>query len=329
VIEILTETALATVQDRGRVGGLRWGVGTAGAMDDLALQAGNILLGNPVDAAAIEVQVFPIALRFEHACAVAVTGADCMAELDGTVLPPWWAAPASAGAVLRLGPTRKGDWSGSRAYVCVAGGVDVPVIMGSRSTQLRGGFGGHEGRSLRRGDRLPRGGSAEVVATDRVGAMPPALALPLEQDGLPAVRVIPAAEYDHYTEASRSALWQAPWRITPQSDRYGFRLAGPTLEPLAPIELRSHGIVPGVIQVPHGGQPIVQMRDAQPSGGYPKMGTIIEADLWRLAQAPIGSQVRFVQCGWDEAVAAGEKVGRYLAELERLVGLHRQLAAAA
>jgi biotin-dependent carboxylase-like uncharacterized protein len=329
MIEILTDTALATVQDLGRVGSLGWGVGTAGAMDNLALQVGNILLGNPVGAAAIEVQVFPFAVRFERTCNIAVTGADCAADHGGSSLPPWWAARASAGSVLRLSPPRGGSWRGSRAYLCVAGGFDVPVVLGSRSTQLRGGFGGHEGRALRRGDRLPLGSPAALLRMQCLGAVPPALALPLACDGLPAVRVIPAAEYDRYTKASCSALWQAPWRVTPQSDRYGFRLAGPALEPVAPIELRSHGIVPGVIQVPHGGQPIVQMRDAQPSGGYPKIGTIIEADLWRLAEAPIGSQVRFIQCGWDEAVAAGEEVARYLAELERLIRLHGMFAAAA
>jgi 5-oxoprolinase (ATP-hydrolysing) subunit C len=329
MIEVLTDTALATVQDLGRAGGLGWGVGTAGAMDDLALQAGNILLGNPVNAAAIEVQVFPFAVRFECVCNVAVTGADCAADLDGSNIPPWWAARASAGSVLRLAPPKGGSWRASRAYLCVAGGLAVPVVLGSRSTQLRGSFGGHEGRPLRRGDRLSLGNPSPPQRTECIGTVPPALALPLLCDGLPAVRVIPAAEYDRYTEVSRSALWQAPWRITAQSDRYGFRLAGPTLEPVAPIELRSHGIVPGVIQVPHGGQPIVQMRDAQPSGGYPKIGTIIESDLWRLAQAPIGSQVRFIQCGWDDAVAAGEEVAHYLAELQRLVGLHDLLAAAA
>lgn len=329
MIEILTDTALATIQDLGRAGGLSWGVGSAGAMDNLALQAGNILVGNPTDAAAIEVQVFPFAVRFGHACAIAVTGADCASELDGSSLPPWWAAHASTGDVLRLGPPRKGAWRGSRAYLCVAGGFDVPVVLGSRSTQLRGSFGGYEGRTLRRGDRLPLGSLAAPLKTNGIGAMPPALALPLARNDLPAVRVMPAAEYNHYSEISRTALWQAPWRVTPQSNRYGFRLAGPPLEPIMPIELRSHGIVPGVIQVPHGGQPIVQMRDAQPSGGYPKIGTVIEADLWRLAQVPIGSQVRFVQCGWDEAVAAGEEVARYLAELQRLVGLHSLLAAAA
>lgn len=329
MIEILTDTALATVQDLGRMGSLGWGVGTAGAMDNLALQVGNILLGNPVGAAAIEVQVFPFTVRFGTACNIAVTGADCAADLDGTFLPPWWAARASAGSVLRLSPPRGESWRGSRAYLCVGGGIDVPVVLGSRSTQLRGGFGGHEGRALRRDDRLPHGRSTALLGMEGLGVLPPALALPLVRDGLAAVRVIPAAEYDCYTEASRAALWQAAWRVTPQSDRYGFRLAGPALEPLAPMELRSHGIVPGVIQVPHGGQPIVQMRDAQPSGGYPKIGTIIEADLWRLAQAPIGSQVRFIACGWDEAIAAGEEVARYLADLERLVGLHRMLAEAA
>ncbi len=329
MIEILTDTALTTLQDLGRMGGLGWGVGTAGAMDDLALQVGNILLGNRVGAAAIEVQVFPFAVRFECAHNIAVTGADCASDLDGSSLPPWWAARASAGSVLRLSPPRGGSWRGSRAYLCVAGGFDVPLVLGSRSTQLRGNFGGYEGRALRRGDRLPLVSPTALQGMECLGAMPPALALPLARDGLPAVRVIPAAEYDRFTQASRCALWQALWRVTPQSDRYGFRLAGPTLEPLAPIELRSHGIVPGVIQVPHGGQPIVQMRDAQPSGGYPKIGTIIEADLWRLAQAPIGSKFRFVQCGWDEAVVAGEEVARYLAELQRLVELHSLMAAVA
>ena len=327
MIEIVTDTALATVQDLGRAGGLAWGVGTAGAMDDLALQAGNILLGNGRDAAAIEVQVFPFAVRFEAAADIAVTGAGCGAELDGNALLPWCTAHATAGSLLRLTPPRAGIWRGSRAYLCIAGGIDVPVVLGSRSTQLRGAFGGHEGRALRQGDRLPVGQPARAAVAPGIGAMPPALALPALRDELPAIRVIPGSEYGRYTEASRKALWQSPWRVTPQSDRYGFRLAGQGLEPVAPIELRSHGIVPGVIQVPHGGQPIVQMRDAQPSGGYPKIGTIIEADLWRFAQAPIGSQVRFVECGWDEALAAGEEVAHYLRQLERLAGLHARLAA--
>jgi len=322
MIEVLSSSALATVQDLGRTGSLRWGVGTSGAMDKLALAAGNLMLGNDADAAAIEVPVFPFKLRFGEDCAFALTGADCAARLDAQPLMPWWAHQARAGQVLTLGLPQGGAQRGSRAMVCLAGGVDVPVVLGSRSTQLRGAFGGHEGRALRRGDVLRAAGAGQACATG-FGLVPPALTLPLQVDGVPAVRVLPAAEYPGFEEASRAAFWAGEWKITAQSDRYGYRLAGEALRPLAPMEMRSHGIVPGVIQVPHSGQPIIQMRDAQPSGGYPKFGTVIEADLWRLGQAPIGSRIRFVETTWDEAVAALDEVQAWLDKVERLVELHR------
>ena len=322
MIEILSASALATVQDLGRGDALRWGVGTAGAMDPLALSAGNLLLGNDAGAAAIEVPVFPFQVRFTQDGAFALTGADCAARLDDTPLLPWWAAQARAGQVLSLGLPRGGAWAASRAYLCLPGGVDVPQVLGSRSTQLRGEFGGFEGRALRQGDVL-RAAEAGSRPTG-FGLVPPALALPLQRDGVPAMRVLPAAEYGHYTEASRAAFWAAEWKITAQSDRYGYRLAGPVLEAQTTVEMRSHGIVPGVIQVPSGGQPIVQMRDAQPSGGYPKLGTVIEADLWRLGQAPIGSRVRFIETTWDQATAALDETDAWLAEARRLVELARR-----
>ena len=323
MIEILSTGALATVQDLGRAGALRWGVGTAGAMDPLALAAGNILLGNDEGAAGVEVPVFPFRVRFGADTALAITGADVDARLDEQPLLPWVAVQARAGQVLHLSLPRRGAvWPASRAYLCLAGGVDVPAVLGSRSTQLRGAFGGLDGRALRQGDTL-RAGAADRQPLAGLGLVPPALAMPLQVDGLPAVRVLPAAEYTHYTEASRAAFWAEPWKITAQSDRYGYRLDGRPLEALAAIEMRSHGIVPGVIQVPPGGQPIVQMRDAQPSGGYPKLGTVIEADLWRLGQAPVGSRVRFVECDWDSALAALAETRRWLDEVHRLVGLQR------
>jgi biotin-dependent carboxylase-like uncharacterized protein len=328
VIRVLACGALATVQDRGRRGALRWGVGLAGAMDGLALAGGNLLLGNDLDAAGIEVQVFPLEVRLDEATHFAVTGADCAATLDGKPVLPWTSAEAQAGAVLRLGPPPPGRWRGARCYLCVAGGIDVPVVLGSRATQLRGAIGGHKGRPLVAGDVLPVGHPVRAAARTGIGLVPAGLALPLAVDGVPAVRVLPAAEYERYTPASRATFWAEPWRVTPQSDRYGFRLAGPTLEPLSPMELRSHGIMPGVIQVPHGGQPIIQMCDAQPSGGYPKIGTVIEADLWRLGQAPIGSHVRFVETDWDGALAARDEAARWLASVARdLDRLHRRSAA--
>ncbi|WP_076998451.1 biotin-dependent carboxyltransferase family protein [Variovorax sp. KK3] len=322
MIEVLSSTALATVQDMGRTGSLRWGVGTSGAMDKLALAAGNLLLGNESDAAAIEVPVFPFKLRFDADCAFALTGADCAAKLDDTPLLPWWVHQARAGQTLTLGLPQGGAHRGSRAMLCLAGGVDVPRVLGSRSTQLRGAFGGHEGRALQRGDVLRAVGEGQERRTG-FGLVPPSLSLPLQVDDLPAVRVLPAAEYLGFEESSRAAFWAGAWKITAQSDRYGYRLDGEALRPVAPMEIRSHGIVPGVIQVPHSGQPIIQMRDAQPSGGYPKFGTVIEADLWRLGQAPIGSRIRFVECSWDEAVAAQDEVDAWLARVGRMVSLHR------
>jgi biotin-dependent carboxylase-like uncharacterized protein len=324
MIEILSSSALATVQDLGRTGALRWGVGTSGAMDPLALAAGNVLLGNDESAAAIEIPVFPFQVRFTEDVAFSITGADCAARLDDAPLLPWSVYEASAGQVLTLGLPQPGVWRASRAYLCLAGGVDVPAVLGSRSTQLRGEFGGHEGRALRQGDVLRAVAPGQGALAVGFGLLPPALALPLHVDGVPAMRVLPAAEYGHYTEASRAAFWAGEWKITAQSDRYGYRLAGAALEAERVVEMRSHGIVPGVIQVPPGGQPIVQMRDAQPSGGYPKLGTVIEADLWRLGQAPIGSRVRFIETTWDEAIAALDETRAWLSESRRLIELYRR-----
>ncbi|MFM0061925.1 5-oxoprolinase subunit C family protein [Paraburkholderia aspalathi] len=329
MIEILSSSALATVQDQGREGYLRYGVGTAGAMDRLALAVGNLLLGNPDDAAGIEIPMFPFRIRFLEDLSFAITGADCSARLGDRPVLPWWTVHAKQGDVLTIGvPT-----SGTRCYLSLAGGVDVPVVLGSRSTQLRGQFGGFNGRQLQKGDVVKAVGLAErVVPQDAVlaagfGTVPPEYSLPAPLSlsaadaGETVVRVLPAAEYDCYEPESLEAFWRDGWKVTPQSDRYGYRLAGPTLVATHAIEKRSHGIVPGVIQVPHSGQPIIQLRDAQPSGGYPKIGTVIEADLWRLAQARIGTKIRFAQTTYAEAVTALEELDSYLVRVRNLVAL--------
>ena len=328
MIEVLHTGALTTVQDQGRLGCLRWGVGTAGAMDRLALAAGNLLLGNDAQCAAIEVQVFPLRLRFAADTAFALTGADGDARLNGRPLLPWAAHAARAGEELVLGLPRLGPHRGSRSYLSLPSGVDVPKVLGSRSTQMRGAFGGLDGRPLRAGDVLRAAGPSEPWAA--LDLVPPDVALPLQVGGCRAVRVLPAAEWACYTEASRAAFWAQPWKITPQSDRYGYRLQGTqALEPLKALEMRSHGIVPGVIQVPPDGQPIIQMRDGQPTGGYPKFGTVIEADLWRLGQAPIGERIRFVETDWNGALTALDELQAWLDEAARQVCLYRSLKGAA
>lgn len=318
MIEILSATALATVQDLGRIGSLGYGVGTSGAMDALAVVTGNILLGNDDDAAAIEIPVFPFQVRLLEDCAFAVTGAACASNLDGSAFPPNWVMQGHKGQILTIDRPA----SGCRAYLCLAGGIDVPLVLGSRSTQLRGEFGGFQGRALQQGDQLGACKPGLLAGPTDFGVLGAARSLPLAVHDIPAIRVLPAAEYLGFTADSRASFWAGDWKITAQSNRYGYRLAGTPILPERAMEVRSHGIVPGVIQVPHGGQPIIQMRDAQPSGGYPKFGTVIEADLWRLGQAAIGSRVRFIECSYDQARDALEHNLRYLAETRRLVALH-------
>ncbi|MEE7561289.1 allophanate hydrolase, partial [Xanthomonas sp. Kuri4-2] len=161
------------------------------------------------------------------------------------------------------------------------------------------------------------------------GIVPPEVALPLGPAGTTHVRVLPAGEYACYPPEARDEFWRQAWQIAPQSDRYGFRLFGRPLLPLAPLEMRSHGIVPGVVQVPPSGQPIIQMVDAQPSGGYPKFGTVIRADLWRLAQAPLGSRLTFQRVDYDQAVQALDANIAWLARLARQMAAQRRAGAAA
>ena len=327
MMTVVATPGLATVQDGGRTGAMRFGVGTAGAMDRLALEAGNLLLGNEPGAAGVEVPIFPFSVRFTADCAFALTGADCGARLAGRDVLPWSVARARDGEELQLGlPRGEAGLRNSRAYLLLPGGADVPEVLGSRSTQIRGAFGGHEGRPLRAGDILRAADPARAVPPG-FGLVPPSLALPLAADGLPALRVLPAAERDAFTPDSLAAFWASPWKITPQSDRYGYRLSGEGLSFVRPLEMLSHGIVPGVIQVPPGGQPIIQMSDAQPSGGYPKLGTVIGADLWRLGQHPPGSRIRFVETGWDEALAALAALEDWLASAGRAAALWRARAA--
>ncbi|MCT9126296.1 biotin-dependent carboxyltransferase family protein [Cupriavidus gilardii] len=327
MIEILRPGALASIQDLGRNGMRRFGVGGAGALDTVALRVGNLLLGNDAGAAAIELTLGRATVRFHADLRIALTGAECRADLDGHPVWCWHAFDVRAGSTLTL-PAPRG---GTRTYLCVAGGIDVPLAMGSRSTDLKAGFGGYRGRALRRGDRLAalRPGPGPAPLT-RIGVLAPPWALPspsspasnaASADGraLP-IRMLAGLEYDQFETEAQQALWQADWTVTPNSNRMGFRLEGPALARRrgAP-ELLSHGVVPGVMQVPPGGQPIVLMADAQTTGGYPKIGVIIEADLWRLAQAPLGAAVRFHRVGLEEAEAARMQVQTYLRQVAQAV----------
>ncbi len=312
MIEVISSVALNTVQDLGRRGLLHVGIGTAGAMDGPAMRVANLLVGNDEGAAVIEVQTFPFELRFIAATRVAVTGAwSAKARLGGRPLLPWWGRQVEAGEVLTLAQPD----TGARCYVAVAGGIDVPEVLGSRSTHLRNGFGGFHGRHLAPGDRIaigdPRGLPPGV---HELGVIPPSAALASAEAGdVLVVRAIPGADYGAFPDAARDALWGTDWTITTQSDRAGYRLRGDRPLLLSrPMELRSYGVVAGIIQVPPSGQPIIQLADANTAGGYPRIAGVIEADLWRLAQAPLGSRIRLVETDYRSGVAAMKPVSDYL-----------------
>lgn len=304
MIEVLTTGLANSVQDGGRTGLAHLGVGPGGVMDRVAFAVGNALLGNEGDSAAIEVALFPFRIRFGETVTLSVTGADCGASLDGGPLPPWWARAARAGQVLTLAPPRQG----ARAYLCVAGGIDVPPVLGSRSTDAKSGFGGFEGRGLRRGDRLALGPRARGRTFDPagLGAAPPSAVRFARRDrGEPVrLRVLPAAEHEGFTDEALADFGTRHWTISAEANRTGYRLEGPALPTRTPFDLFSHGVVPGVVQVPPSGQPIVQLADANTMGGYPKIATVIGADLWKLAQMRPGDRLCFEIVSREDAVAA-------------------------
>jgi len=309
MIEIVKAGPLSTVQDLGRTGLRDRGVSVGGALDTQALLLGNVLVGNPSGAAGLEITVCPASIRFLCDTVIAVTGTDSDASLDGEPLRPWWRWPVKAGQLLKFNPPQRA----MRTYLAIAGGIDVAPMLGSRSTDLKAGFGGLEGRALRDGDRLPLGEAAAGKVGTK-GIFPP--------DWWPAVRVLPGPQYDDFTAEAQTAFWSAEWQLTPQSNRMGYRLAGPVLAREQEGDLPSHGVVPGVIQVPPSGQPIVLMADAQTTGGYPKIGVVIQADLWKLAQLRLGGKLRFVVCDAAEARAALRSSRRYLEQVKRALDVY-------
>lgn len=325
MIEVLTTGALNTVQDLGRPGHLSVGVGRGGAMDRLALQVANVLLANPRGAAGLELAYFPLRLRSDCDVEVAVTGADCDLQVGGATYPGWWAFRLPAGEVLTIGKPR----SGARAYVAFGGGIDVPLVLGSRATDAKSGFGGVNGGGLARNTTLA------LFSPDDHGTLPPGGLGPWLDPDLyhwtpegpgTAIRILKAAEFDAFTAEAREAFFAREWQLTPDANRQGYRLQGEALHLSEQLELLSHGIVPGTIQVPRSGQPIIQLADANTCGGYPKIATVIEADLPRLAQYGVGARFRFVETTVDEAVLALRRQESAIAHLEEAVSRARRSA---
>jgi biotin-dependent carboxylase-like uncharacterized protein len=320
MMDIVTSGGMSSVQDLGRMNYRRLGVGVAGANDTLAARIGNTMLRNQDNAAFIEIMLFPFRVRFTEDTCIAITGANTHATLDGAALSPWWCLSVKAGQLLQMNPPE----FGGTAYLCIEHGIDVPVVLGSRSTDLKAHFGGHEGRLLRKGDHLRALATSSRQKPTSFGVRPPAdipqLHVSSNNDAT-VVRVLPATEWDNYAQKTIDTFLSHNWTISPNSNRIGMRLEGPALLPIKKLELLSHGIVPGLIQVPPSGQPIVMQADAQTSGGYPKIATVIEADQWKVAQTPLRGKLRFHLCTLAEARQALQRVQQYQADIRNVIAL--------
>jgi len=303
MLKVLRAGMFTTVQDLGRSGYRQQGVSQSGALDTPALRIANLLVGNDESAAGLEITLGQFSAQFHREGWIALTGAGCHAQLDGKDIWTGWRYAVKPGQVLTL----KMPVRGMRSYLAVSGGIDVPEVMGSRSTDLKAKFGGFHGRQLLDGDELPTGeaynppknpgGIKQLLFGNRI-------------------RALPGPEYQEFSEHSRDEFWRAAWQLSPQSNRMGYRLHGHVLKRETDRELLSHGLLPGVVQVPHGGQPIVLMADAQTTGGYPRIACVIEADLYNLAQIRLGEPIHFVKCTPEEARKAQHEQSRFIEQVK-------------
>ena len=313
-VKVLHPGMLTTIQDIGRFGSQKYGVIASGAMDTYSLRIGNLLVGNKEKEAGLEVTLFGTTLQFEKDAFIAITGGDLQATIDGVKAPLWCPISIKKHSILKFQSAIKG----SRAYVTFAGGVQVPEVMGSKSTYLRANIGGLEGRALQKGDvfsiaDLSRETMDAINQTEDVKWSVNYNEL-IHFNKHQEIRVIRGTEFDRFKSESQKTFFEEPFTLTVQSDRMGYRLEGPPISIMDSFELLSEGVTFGTVQIPSSGQPIILMADRQTTGGYPKIAQVITADLPTLAQLQPTSTIQFKEVTLEEA----EQI---LIEKEQLINL--------
>jgi antagonist of KipI len=311
-LRVLKPGVLTTVQDLGRPGLQHLGIVPGGAMDPVAFGLANALVGNERGAAALEITLVGPQLQFARDTLVAWCGAEFEVSAAGEPLP--LDRPVLLGAGMRLTTGRRRR--GSRAYLAVAGGFAIEPVLGSRSTYLPAQFGGLNGRALRAGDELSLAADAEGLARARAARLQlqetpgaalrstawsaPSLTLP--QGEFIVIHAMPGRHFDWFDAASQRHFFEADWRVSPDSNRMGYRLLGPALARTNKDEILSEPTCLGTVQVPADGAPIALMADHQTTGGYPKIAEVAGADVARLAQLAPGAAARFARCTLAEAL---------------------------
>jgi len=300
---------LTSVQDLGRMGFREFGVSSGGALDSFGLRVTNLLVGNDEGAAGLEITLGGLLLHFEDERVVAWCGAEFDVQIASTRLSAGHAAHVRAGERLQFGRPQ----IGCRCWLAVSGGIDVPSTLGSRSTDLRAGFGGCQGRALRDGDQLPLGkfrrppafpkatADKQTAATERISTWtaPHDWASPAKPK--PILRFIRGVDWDRFNPSTLQRFTSEAFAVSPDSDRMGVRLEGPELKRVDESDLISEAVAPGTIQVPPSGKPILLLGDCQTIGGYPKIAHVITGDLGIAAQLRAGDRVYFSEVSLADA----------------------------
>ncbi len=300
MLKILKGGMLTSVQDLGRYGFQKYGVIVSGAMDPFAHRIANLLVGNHENAATLEMSLTGPSIEFETDTCIALSGGDLSPRLDDRPCGMWRIIAVKKGSVLSFGAPKKG----CRTYLAIAGGIDVPEVMHSKSTYLRAGIGGFQGRALKSGDQVPinsvdsqRLASLLKAANSEQHWQIPAIRYFKE----PVVRVMKGRQFDLFNAESQKQLFNELFTVGSHSDRMGYRLEGVPLSLEQPTELLSEPVSFGSIQVPPDGNPIILMADRQTTGGYPKIGQVASIDLPLISQLKPGDKIRFQEISLEDA----------------------------
>lgn len=292
VFHVLKPGFFTTVQDLGRHGYLRYGVPISGAMDAFSMVAANLLVKNNPNDACLEITLIGPELQALADTQIAITGGSLSPKINGDAVSMWQTLTVHRGDVVSFGKME----NGCRSYLSVRGGINTPAILGSKSTYVRGKFGGIEGRQLKSGDVIE---GFNVSPIETVYKMPENLMPRFPNDF--TVHVILGPQADMFTERGVETFLSNPYRVTIESDRMGYRLEGHTIEHKGKADIVSDALLPGAIQVPKNGKPIIMMKDAQTTGGYPKIAVVTTPDLDKLGQAKPNDKVRFSEITLEEA----------------------------
>jgi len=310
VFSVLTPGGYTTVQDKGRYGYQQMGIPVSGALDSFAFRVANMLVGNPVSCAVLEITVMGPRFEILSETDIAITGAEMGMALNDQPVQGWKSIRVKPGDILGINQVK----SGCRAYLAVSGGIDVPDVMGSRSTYVGGKIGGYYGRSLKQGDVLKRG---KKLLLDTERHLSPAV-IPQYSSNI-VIRAVPGPQDDFFNEGLKT-LFKSEFMVSAKADRMGYRLQGSIINHREemPKSIISEPSVPGGVQVPADGQPIILLVE-QTVGGYTKIATVISTDLSRVAQATPGDTICFEKVTLETAHALYHDRQKLIQEIEGLI----------